>query len=101
MTLVGESLCWSDALLYCRRNDLDLLSLHSEEEQKQLAQMLSRATFAITDRVWLGLRRYARPDDLKEHPPLSSDFASLNWCFYERRCLLEKQRFFSFLMLDK
>ncbi|CAF97014.1 unnamed protein product [Tetraodon nigroviridis] len=51
MTLVGERLCWSDALLYCRRNNSDLLSLHSEEEQKQVAQMLGRATFAITDGV--------------------------------------------------
>lgn len=63
MTLVGERLCWSDALLYCRRNNSDLLSLHSEEEQKQVAQMLGRATFAITDGVWLGLRKYARPDE--------------------------------------
>lgn len=62
VTLVGKRLCWSDALLYCRRLNLDLLSLHSEEEQKQVAQMLSRAPFTITDGVWLGLRRYATPD---------------------------------------
>lgn len=62
VTLVGERICWSDALLYCRRRHWDLLSLHSEEEQEQVVQMLSRSTFAITDGVWLGLRRYATPD---------------------------------------
>lgn len=68
MTLVGERLCWSDALLYCRRNNSDLLSLHSEEEQKRVAQMLSRATFAITDGVWLGLRRYTTPNQSLINP---------------------------------
>lgn len=60
MTVVGERLCWSDALLYCRRHHWDLLSLHSKEEQAEAAQLLSRATFVITDGVWLGLRRYNR-----------------------------------------
>lgn len=66
VTLVGERLCWSDALLYCRRTNSDLLSLHSEEEQKQVARMLSSATFAITDGVWLGLRKYAIDKSVKD-----------------------------------
>ncbi|TWW63493.1 Fucolectin-3 Precursor [Takifugu flavidus] len=58
MTMVGERLCWSDAVLYCRRHHWDLLSLHSKEEQAEAVRLLSRATFVITDGVWLGLRRY-------------------------------------------
>lgn len=60
MTVVGERLCWSDALLYCRRHHWDLLSLHTKEEQAEAVRLLSRATFVITDAVWLGLRRYNR-----------------------------------------
>lgn len=59
ITVVRERLCWSDALLYCRRHHWDLLSLHSEEEQTEVEQMLRHATFVITNGVWLGLRRYA------------------------------------------
>lgn len=68
VTLVGERLCWSDALLYCRRHHWDLLSLHSKEEQTEVAQVLNRATFILTDGVWLGLRKYVVLSLLLLHP---------------------------------
>ncbi|XP_035531673.1 uncharacterized protein LOC118338482 [Morone saxatilis] len=58
VTLVGDRLCWSDALFYCRLHHWDLLSLRSEEEQSAVEQLLSRGPFPLTDYVWLGLRRY-------------------------------------------
>ncbi|XP_044038928.1 uncharacterized protein LOC122869731 [Siniperca chuatsi] len=57
VTMVGERLCWSDALFYCRRHHWDLLSLRSQEEQSEVEQLLSRSPFPLTDFVWLGLRR--------------------------------------------
>ncbi|KAI3376244.1 hypothetical protein L3Q82_016753, partial [Scortum barcoo] len=62
VTVVGERLCWSDALLFCRRHQWDLLSLSSREEQGKVEQLLGRSPFPLTDRVWLGLRRYADID---------------------------------------
>lgn len=59
VTLVGERLCWSDALLYCRHHYWDLLSLHSKEEQSQVEKLLSVGHFPLTGNVWLGLRRYS------------------------------------------
>uniref|UniRef100_A0A8P4KK98 C-type lectin domain-containing protein n=1 Tax=Dicentrarchus labrax TaxID=13489 RepID=A0A8P4KK98_DICLA len=58
VTVVGDRLCWSDALFYCRHHHWDLLSLRSEEEQSAVEQLLSRSPFPLTDFVWLGLRRY-------------------------------------------
>lgn len=59
VTLVGERLCWSDALFYCRHHHWDLLSLHSKEEQSQVEKLLSVSHFPLTGNVWLGLRRYS------------------------------------------
>lgn len=58
-TLVGERLCWSDALLYCRRHHWDLLSLRSKEDQSQVEKLLSVSPFPLPGSVWLGLRRYS------------------------------------------
>lgn len=58
-TLVGEKLCWTDALLYCRRHHWDLLSLRSKEDQGQVEKLLSASPFPLTGSVWLGLRRYS------------------------------------------
>ncbi|XP_034533074.1 pentraxin fusion protein-like [Notolabrus celidotus] len=63
VTLVGERLCWSDALFYCRHHHLDLLSLHSQEEQSQVEELLSRSPFPTTDYVWMGLRRMVMGDE--------------------------------------
>lgn len=59
VTLVGQRLCWSDALFYCRHHHWDLLSLHSKEEQSQVEKLLSVSHFPLTGNVWLGLRRYS------------------------------------------
>ncbi|KAK5848263.1 hypothetical protein PBY51_005892 [Eleginops maclovinus] len=58
VTVVGERLCWSDALFYCRRHHWDLLSIRSQEEQSEVEALLGRSSFPLTDYVWLGLRRY-------------------------------------------
>ncbi|XP_062305836.1 uncharacterized protein LOC134010021 isoform X2 [Osmerus eperlanus] len=63
VTLVGERLCWSDALFYCRDRDLDLLSLASEEEQRGLEALLGGVTFPLTPHLWLGLRRSLQGSD--------------------------------------
>ncbi|XP_049425184.1 uncharacterized protein LOC125884330 [Epinephelus fuscoguttatus] len=62
VTVVGERLCWADALFFCRRHHWDLLSLRSQEEQSEVEQLLSRSPFPLTDYVWLGLRRYLMGD---------------------------------------
>ncbi|XP_030018721.1 uncharacterized protein LOC115438966 [Sphaeramia orbicularis] len=62
VTLVFAKLCWSDALIYCRRHHWDLLSLHSEEEQNEVEDLLSRSPVLLTDYVWVGLRRLLMKD---------------------------------------
>lgn len=58
VTVVGQKLCWSDALLYCRCHYWDLLSLRSQAEQTEVEQLLSSSPFLLTDNVWLGMHRY-------------------------------------------
>ncbi|XP_055085135.1 snaclec bitiscetin subunit alpha [Periophthalmus magnuspinnatus] len=56
--LLGGRLCWSDALLYCRRHHWDLLSIHSQDEQMQVEQLIAHTSLSpLSDHVWLGLRR--------------------------------------------
>nr|XP_040038149.1 uncharacterized protein LOC120822482 [Gasterosteus aculeatus aculeatus] len=62
VTVVGERLCWSDALLFCRRHHWDLLILRSQEEQSELERLLGSVPFPLTDLAWLGLRRYLMGD---------------------------------------
>ncbi|KAK7910368.1 hypothetical protein WMY93_015052 [Mugilogobius chulae] len=57
VTLVRGRLCWSDALFYCREHYWDLLSLHSQDEQTQVEQLIRNNSFSLTENVWLGLRR--------------------------------------------
>ncbi|XP_039465888.1 uncharacterized protein LOC116319483 [Oreochromis aureus] len=77
VTVVGERLCWSDALMYCRRYYWDLLSLHSQQEQSELEQLLGLIPFSLTDHVWLGLRRSLRGDEWFWMSGRSMNF--LNW----------------------
>ncbi|XP_039455950.1 uncharacterized protein LOC116318351 [Oreochromis aureus] len=77
VTVVGERLCWSDALMYCRRYYWDLLSLHSQQEQSELEQLLGLIPFSLTDHVWLGLRRSLRGDEWFWMSGYSMNF--LNW----------------------
>ncbi|XP_074539272.1 scavenger receptor cysteine-rich domain-containing protein DMBT1-like [Halichoeres trimaculatus] len=55
--VVERRLCWSDALFYCRDFYWDLLSIHSEEEQREVEEVLRSVSFPLTKHVWLGLRR--------------------------------------------
>ncbi|RXN34485.1 C-type mannose receptor 2-like protein [Labeo rohita] len=48
-----ENLTWSEALRYCRQNHVDLVSVHSEEIQRRVMNVVKRASTAA---VWLGLR---------------------------------------------
>lgn len=59
IVVVKKKLCWSDALFYCRDFYWDLFSIHSEEEQRIVEQVLGNTTFPLTKHVWLGLRRYS------------------------------------------
>uniref|UniRef100_A0A672LCH1 C-type mannose receptor 2-like n=1 Tax=Sinocyclocheilus grahami TaxID=75366 RepID=A0A672LCH1_SINGR len=47
-----ENLAWSEALRYCRQNHVDLVSVHSEEIQRRVMNVVKRASTAA---VWLGL----------------------------------------------
>ncbi|XP_048008228.1 uncharacterized protein LOC125243032 isoform X2 [Megalobrama amblycephala] len=53
LILVRENLTWTEAVSYCRKHHVDLVSIHSEELQKRAAR---RASQASTSHVWLGLR---------------------------------------------
>nr|XP_013770948.1 PREDICTED: uncharacterized protein LOC102199806 [Pundamilia nyererei] len=77
VTVVGERLCWTDALMYCRRYYWDLLSLHSQQEQSELEQLLGLIPFSLTDHVWMGLRRSLRADEWFWMSGYSMNF--LNW----------------------
>ncbi|KAG7267750.1 hypothetical protein CRUP_019655 [Coryphaenoides rupestris] len=61
ITLVGKSLSWSDALLYCRDFHWDLLSVRGPEEQEILNELVANASFPLTSHLWVGLRRTMRP----------------------------------------
>ncbi|XP_016360676.1 C-type mannose receptor 2-like [Sinocyclocheilus anshuiensis] len=53
LIVIRENLTWSEALRYCRQNHVDLVSVHSEEIQHEVRNVVKRASTAA---VWLGLR---------------------------------------------
>ncbi|KAK9971245.1 hypothetical protein ABG768_024619 [Culter alburnus] len=53
LILIKENLTWSEALRYCRQNHVDLVSVHSEEIQREVMNVVKQAS---TEAVWLGLR---------------------------------------------
>ncbi|XP_073695211.1 C-type mannose receptor 2-like [Garra rufa] len=55
LIVVKENLTWSEALRYCRQNHVDLVSVHSEEIQRRVINVVKRASTAA---VWLGLHNY-------------------------------------------
>ncbi|XP_073695178.1 C-type mannose receptor 2-like isoform X1 [Garra rufa] len=55
LIVVKENLTWSEALRYCRQNHVDLVSVHSEEIQRRVMNVVKRASTAA---VWLGLHNY-------------------------------------------
>ncbi|XP_067256621.1 C-type mannose receptor 2-like [Chanodichthys erythropterus] len=52
LILIKENLTWSEALRYCRQNHVDLVSVHSEEIQRDVMNVVKQAS---TEEVWLGL----------------------------------------------
>ncbi|CAB1313775.1 unnamed protein product, partial [Coregonus sp. 'balchen'] len=64
VTVVIKRLCWSDALFYCRDHYWDLLSVRSEDEQREVEDLLggSRVPPPSTPHLWLGLRRSLMAD---------------------------------------
>ncbi|RXN29659.1 butyrophilin subfamily 1 member A1-like isoform X1 [Labeo rohita] len=55
LIMIRENLTWSEALRYCRQNHVDLVSVHSEEIQRRVMNVVKRASTAA---VWLGLHNY-------------------------------------------
>ncbi|XP_067256470.1 C-type mannose receptor 2-like [Chanodichthys erythropterus] len=55
LILIKENLTWSEALRYCRQNHVDLVSVHSEEIQRDVMNVVK---WASTEEVWLGLHNY-------------------------------------------
>ncbi|KAL1272033.1 hypothetical protein QQF64_031049 [Cirrhinus molitorella] len=53
LILIKKNLTWSEALRYCRQNHMDLVSVHSEEIQRHVMNVVKQAS---TVEVWLGLR---------------------------------------------
>ncbi|XP_067296914.1 macrophage mannose receptor 1-like [Pseudorasbora parva] len=55
LILIKENLTWSEALRYCRQNHVDLVSVHSEQMQRRVMNVVKGAS---TAEVWLGLHNY-------------------------------------------
>ncbi|XP_051760749.1 C-type mannose receptor 2-like [Ctenopharyngodon idella] len=55
LILIKENLTWPEALRYCRQNHMDLVSVHSEEIQRRVMNVVKQAS---TEAVWLGLHNY-------------------------------------------
>ncbi|KAK7171208.1 hypothetical protein R3I94_001214 [Phoxinus phoxinus] len=55
LILIRENLTWPEALRYCRQNYTDLVSVHSEEMQRRVVNVVKRAS---TEAVWLGLHNF-------------------------------------------
>ncbi|KTF79427.1 hypothetical protein cypCar_00043216 [Cyprinus carpio] len=55
LILIKENLTWSEALRYCRQNHVDLVLVQSEEMQREVMNVVKRAS---TAEVWLGLHNY-------------------------------------------
>ena len=57
LILIKETLTWPEALRYCRQNYTDLVSVHSEEMQRRVMNVVKGAS---TEAVWLGLHNYCQ-----------------------------------------
>ncbi|XP_052417764.1 macrophage mannose receptor 1-like isoform X2 [Carassius gibelio] len=53
LIVIRENVTWSEALRYCRQHHVDLVSVHSEEMQRRVMNVVKLAS---TAEVWLGLR---------------------------------------------
>ncbi|XP_067303762.1 C-type mannose receptor 2-like [Pseudorasbora parva] len=55
LILIKENLTWPEALRYCRQKHVDLVSVHSDEMQREVMNVVKAAS---TAEVWLGLHNY-------------------------------------------
>ncbi|XP_067266242.1 macrophage mannose receptor 1-like [Chanodichthys erythropterus] len=55
LIVIKENLTWPEALRYCRQNHMDLVSVHSEEIQRRVMNVVKQAS---TEAVWLGLHNF-------------------------------------------
>ncbi|XP_067303755.1 macrophage mannose receptor 1-like [Pseudorasbora parva] len=55
LILIKENLTWPEALRYCRQKHVDLVSVHSDEMQRRVMNVVKAAS---TAEVWLGLHNY-------------------------------------------
>lgn len=55
LIVIRENLTWSEALRYCRQNHVDLVSVHSQEIQRRVMNVVHLAS---TAELWLGLHNY-------------------------------------------
>ncbi|XP_052010587.1 macrophage mannose receptor 1-like [Xyrauchen texanus] len=53
LVLIRLNVSWNEALRYCRENHVDLVSVHSEQIQHQVTEVVKDASTAA---VWMGLR---------------------------------------------
>ncbi|XP_077083282.1 C-type mannose receptor 2-like [Siphateles boraxobius] len=53
LILITENLTWTEAMRHCRQNYTDLVSVHSDERQRRVMNVVKGAS---TEAVWLGLR---------------------------------------------
>ncbi|XP_048034378.1 macrophage mannose receptor 1-like [Megalobrama amblycephala] len=53
LVLIRQNLTWTGALNYCRNNDMDLVSVFSEDVQRRVENVTASAS---SPHVWLGLR---------------------------------------------
>ncbi|XP_017313324.2 macrophage mannose receptor 1 isoform X2 [Ictalurus punctatus] len=53
LILINQNLTWKEALRYCRNHHYDLVSVHTEEMQLWVKEVVQNAS---TEHVWLGLR---------------------------------------------
>ncbi|KAL0149997.1 hypothetical protein M9458_054656, partial [Cirrhinus mrigala] len=54
LVLIRENKTWTEALRHCRNNDMDLVSVDSEQMQRWVKMSIMKAN--VSDHVWLGLR---------------------------------------------
>ncbi|XP_052010585.1 macrophage mannose receptor 1-like isoform X1 [Xyrauchen texanus] len=55
LVLIRLNVSWNEALRYCRENHVDLVSVHSEQIQHQVTEVVKDASTAA---VWMGLHHY-------------------------------------------
>ncbi|XP_051570822.1 macrophage mannose receptor 1-like [Myxocyprinus asiaticus] len=55
LVLIQMNVTWNEALRYCRENHVDLVSVHTEQIQRRIMNVVKKASTAA---VWMGLHHY-------------------------------------------